>query len=85
MKFVKPSKLQIFLNITSVVVTIYCKFQACVVAYCMHCEPWIRKSSQPRNHGEVGKFATMAIRKRCEATVSQTTCRCWWLETEAET
>jgi len=35
------------------------------------------------NENEVGKFATLAIWKHCDATVSQTTCRRWLLETQA--
>jgi len=39
--------------------------------------------TQLQNENEVGKFASLAIWKHCDATVSQTICGNWLLKTQA--
>jgi len=51
---------------------------------CTHCECWIPVHCDATIEWErVGKFASLAVWKHCDATVSQSTCGCWLLKTQA--
>ena len=74
-------RLNNFLNIRSVVVATHCKgfiaaLKACAVAYTVNAR-FPSVVTQLQNENKVGKFATLATWKHCDATVSGTTSQRW--------